>query len=378
MLTNLHCNISTWSLISEFTTKMFSSKKLQNDKASIEVNVDEVLIVLGTSRSNMSTEDDFDWDNDPARSYVSIEDQRRVIRKKKKEQKAGETPASQALPNDLSTAEPSSIKRMIEMFMNLVSVNVNKIHIRFEDDFYSHQEGPYAFGITMNSLSINNTNKEIQFRAPLDLNYEEVIPQNDKNLFLKHILLQDISIYWNSDEEVYIPYKVVDSTVGSDQKIFEHNHLEPEEFRILMIQPFKDVKEYMRDGKLSRTINKDVKFDYLINPFSIDVNISYYRLEDKEVRDHPHPRFQLTALISTVSLIVKPRILNDIRQFMEYFQNQMMLPYLQRFKPRRRPLTTHLYSKDPSIRRVRRIIVRDWICYIIWANRLKKVLANNV
>lgn len=358
--------------------RCFHLNKLQNDKASIEVNVDELLIVLGTSQSNMSTEDDFDWDKDPANSYISIEDQRRVIPKKKVEQKKEESKGSKSLPSDTATSEPSSIKMALEMFLNLVSVNVNKIHIRFEDDFYSHQEGPYAFGLTMNSLNINSTNKEIQFRSPLDLNYEEVTPENNKNLFLKHILLQDISVYWNSNEEVYIPYTTVERTNKMSQKIFEHNHLEPEEFRILMIQPFKDVKQYMKDGRLSRTINKDVKFDYLINPFSVDINISYYRLEDKDVRDHPHPRFQLTALVSTIALVVKPHILSDIRQFMEYFQFQMMLPYLKRFKPRRRPLTTHLYSKDPSIRRVRRMIVRDWFAYIIWSNRLKKVLKNNV
>ena len=187
-------------LIKEFTTKKFSSKKV-SEKASVEVTVDEILVVLGTSRANLSNEEDFDWDKDPARSFVSIEDERRRLprkKKKAKEESEEKKEGTKALPPDTQTSDPSILKMVIELFMNVLSVNVNKIHIRFEDDFYSYIEGPYSFGMTLNSFNINSTNKAINFRSPLDLNYEEVTPDNDKNLFLKHILMQDISIYWNN------------------------------------------------------------------------------------------------------------------------------------------------------------------------------------
>jgi len=50
---------------------------------------------------------------------------------------------------------------------------------------------------------------------------------------------------------------VQEKTVRMDQKIFDHAYIEPEEFRVLMIQPFKDVKKYMAEGKLSRRLNRD-------------------------------------------------------------------------------------------------------------------------
>lgn len=195
MLTNLNCNISSLSLIHEFTTKKFSSKKLQSDKASIEVTVDEILVVVGTSQANMSSYDDFDWNQDPAGTYISIEEERRRLPKKKKAKKAEEEKKqhTRELPETTQATSPESIKMVIEMFMNLISINVNKIHIRFEDDFFAFsKDGPYGFGITLNSLNINSTDKEIEFRGPLDMNYEEVHPKDGKNLFLKHILLQDI------------------------------------------------------------------------------------------------------------------------------------------------------------------------------------------
>ena len=296
MLTNFHWNISTLSLIHEFTTKKLTSKNLQSEKASIEVTVDEILIVLGPSRANNSTVDDFDWDRDPSKTYVSIEEQRRRVRKKSKKKEAEKAEENKQLPSDTRTNSPDSIKMAIEMFMNLVSINVNKIHIRFENDdfcFYGDRIKdclpPYAFGLVLNSLNINspitnNRKTQIQFRSPLDLNYEEVYPDDDRNLFVKHILLQDIAVYWNSNEEVYIPYHTEEKTLNMDQKIFEHNYLDPEEFRVLMIQPFKDVQQYMQDGKLSRRLDRKWYFDYLINPFTIEINMSYYRLEDKDVK----------------------------------------------------------------------------------------------
>ena len=172
--------------------------------------------MLGTSRANMSSDDDFEWDDNPAQSYVSIEEERRGISEKEKKKKAevekkrleeAKTDPKK-LPDSKTASPPESLKMAIEMFMSLISVNVNRIHFRFEDDFYSHIEGPYSFGFTLSSLNVNSTTKEIEFRSPLDLNYQEVTPENDQNLFLKHILVRDVAVYWNSRDKMHIPYSV--------------------------------------------------------------------------------------------------------------------------------------------------------------------------
>ena len=115
-----------------------------------------------------------------------------------------------------------------------------------------------------------------------------------------------------------------------------------------------------------------------MNPFTIEINMSYYRLEDKDVKKHKYPRFQLIALISTLRLTIKPRLIDDLKNLMEYLQNQMMLPFLQRYKPRRRPLSPSIYPVTHANSAVRRRIIKDWFAYVIWANRLKKVLRNDV
>jgi len=106
--------------------------------------------------------------------------------------------------------------------------------------------------------------------------------------------------------------------------------------------------------------------------------MSYYRLEDKDVKKHKYPRFQFVALVSTFKMTVRPRLIDDLKNFMEYMQNQMMLPFLQRYKPRRRPLSPSIYPVTHVNKGVRRKIIKDWFAYVIWANRLKKVLQNNI
>jgi len=79
----------------------------------------------------------------------------------------------------------------------LIQLNVSKIHIRFEDDYFA-ADSPYSLGILVDSLNVNTANKDIWFSDPMDLEYQEYDPPNPNDLFLKHILVGGVSVYWNS------------------------------------------------------------------------------------------------------------------------------------------------------------------------------------
>lgn len=327
----------------------------------------------------MSTDADFDSDDNPAQSYISIEDERRADTKAERDKKlqADAQADAKKLPDSTTASPPEALKMAIEAFMSLVSVNVNRVHVRFEDDYFSYVEGPYSFGLTLSSLNVNSTTKEIAFRAPLDLNYQEVTPDSDKNLFLKHILVRDVAVYWNSRDRMHIPSAVQRKAAAKARKSPHGTAIDQDELRMLMLEPFED-PQFVRRRSDASGMAQGSEYNYIVNPFTIDVNMSYYRLEDDQVRKHPHDRFNLTALVSSIRLTLRPSILPDLRQLMEYFQFQMMLPYLRRYKPRRRPLTIKVGSREPAVRRVRRQIIKDWLSYVVWSNRLKRVLANDV
>ena len=54
-------------------------------------------------------------------------------------------------------------------------MTVNKIHIWFEDDFFAG-DNPYSFGLVINELKVYNYEKDITFKTPTSINYEEINP----------------------------------------------------------------------------------------------------------------------------------------------------------------------------------------------------------
>jgi hypothetical protein len=106
------------------------------------------------------------------------------------------------------------------MFLKLITIDITKIHIRYEDDFYSGKD-PYSFGIILDSFKIYNYQKDITFDEPLDIKYEEIWPIETDGLHLKKIECNDVRIYWNSKSPAYIPDSLMEDTRESRDQIFE-------------------------------------------------------------------------------------------------------------------------------------------------------------
>lgn len=126
------------------------------------------------------------------------------------------------------------------MFLKLVTLDINKIHIWYEDDFYS-DKNPYSFGVILDSLKVFNYEKDVKFEEPLDIKYEEFWPAETDNLHLKKIEMIDIWIYWNSQSAAYIPESLLEHTKSSWNNIFEA--MGADQIHHLMMTPFEQTKE---------------------------------------------------------------------------------------------------------------------------------------
>jgi len=106
------------------------------------------------------------------------------------------------------------------LFLKIVTLAINKIHIRYEDDFFVPQQ-PYSFGLVLDSFKVFNYDKDVKFDEPLDIKYTEFWPAETDNLYLKKIELNDLWVYWNSSSPSYIPESLLEETKSSWNKIFE-------------------------------------------------------------------------------------------------------------------------------------------------------------
>lgn len=92
--------------------------------------------------------------------------------------------------------------------MNLIQANITRVHIWFEDDYFGY-ESPYSMGILLDSLNVNTPSRDIEFDNPFDLEYWEINPPNPNSLYLKHILVGGVGIYWTSKSKSLIPSELM-------------------------------------------------------------------------------------------------------------------------------------------------------------------------
>ena len=140
----------------------------------------------------------------------------------------------------MTEESPSALVNAFWMFLKLITLDVNKIHIWYEDDFYEDKQ-PYSFGVILDSFKVYNYEKDVKFDEPLDIKYEEFWPAETDNLHLKKIEMNDVWVYWNSNSPAYIPESLLEQTKSSWDKIFEA--MGADQIHQLMMTPFNQTKE---------------------------------------------------------------------------------------------------------------------------------------
>ena len=84
----------------------------------------------------------------------------------------------------------------------------------------------------------------------------------------------------------------------------------------------------------------------------------------------------LCVQTTAVSVRLNPAILCDLKHLIQRFQSQFLLRDLKQYRPHRRPITEvpdHLQNKA-SLKRKRKLIVRDWFFFVVWFIRLRKII----
>ena len=76
-----------------------------------------------------------------------------------------------------------------------------------------------------------------------------------------------------------------------------------------------------------------------------------------------------------------PDLVTTLHALNEYIENYYIAQDLKQYRPQRKPITAlQLKSvskkvlKSESFKRKRRNVVRDWLYYIVWYVRLKRIL----
>jgi len=138
--------------------------------------------------------------------------------------------------------EPPMIGIGIRLFRG-VKFEIKNIHIRYEDDFFA-ANSPFSFGFTIEKISLDNSEQEEQAQ----------------NAFIKLFEIKNMSVYWNSLSEMFIPTSVYDMSLGDE---FKYGIFEFIEANII-----HDMMKDMFNNKIG------MQNSYLIDPFSSRIQIA--------------------------------------------------------------------------------------------------------
>jgi hypothetical protein len=93
---------------------------------------------------------------------------------------------------------------MMDTIMNFlggVKLELKRIHIRYEDDYFQHHR-PFSFGFMIDSISLDNSETDWTFESPGSILITKNRPDNT---VIKELAIKNIKLYWNSMSEIFIP-----------------------------------------------------------------------------------------------------------------------------------------------------------------------------
>lgn len=217
MIRDLRCRINKLQLVHELftkniTQKLFGGGKDTSDEDVVDTPVtvewDEILLILGpslkymTNHENTNMEDNIDdaeesmevvdLDTYDTFHYLKMIESRlrhRLLKQKRQEKLDRKKKAKEAIEERRKRTtqeefDPESIIKNFSLVLKLLNISINKVHIRYEEDYFVMRE-PYSFGLVVSSISLKSFDKDIKFKTPIDVTYEEFYPSNKKNLQLK-------------------------------------------------------------------------------------------------------------------------------------------------------------------------------------------------
>lgn len=229
----------------------------------------------------------------------------------------------------------------------LINIKVSNVHIRFEDDQLINAQGNIGMGLTFKSLELNLA--------------ADGIMKNNSFKF------ENINVYWEPSPKMLIPSKTFTDNLDKDNVINEKYY------------------EYIKTLKLNYNPVEGVMF--LINNFNcmgsfgikvVDSGNLDFFARNKE----KNFKFYIQIATSELNLSIYPDILQIFQSTADFMKSFYIIEPIQDFKPMRKPYKnsdlTKKYKKDPGFKFKRKMVVRDWLYYLVWFYRFKNAIYGNV
>lgn len=243
-----------------------------------------------------------------------------------------------------NTEKPSSVGAYVQKILKTLTLTVNNLHIRYEDDIYPYLS-PFACGVCFESLTIKTDSLETAFiRAD---SAETVRKAPHKDAVCKDCFLTNFVLYMSPLAGMLIPTSLWEATLSSPIGIFDA--LPAYEIRELILQ--ESAEKF--NGSLSN----------FISPITLHL---WLQLEDKG--------FTLNLPLPAVTVRITSAMAASTKSFMDYFVNVQLWGHLRRYRPYERISTATHQGEARWVGAKRKKVVRKWFLHAFRFIRYKKKL----
>ena len=244
----------------------------------------------------------------------------------------------------LPPEKPSSVGAYIQKVLKTLTLTVNNLHIRYEDDIYPYLS-PFACGVCFESLTIKTDSLETAFTRVDSAETVRRAPRKDA--VCKDFSLTNFVVYMSPLAGMLIPTSLWEATLSSPIGIFDA--LPAYEIRELILQ--ESAEKF--NGSLSN----------FISPMTLHL---WLQLEDKG--------FTLNLPLPAVTIRITSAMAASTKSFMDYFVNVQLWGHLRRYRPYERISTATHQGEARWVGVKRKKAVRKWFLHAFRFIRYKKKL----
>ncbi|RCN41930.1 hypothetical protein ANCCAN_12090 [Ancylostoma caninum] len=172
--------------------------------------------------------------------------------------------------------QDSFAEKMVTQVIKNLQVSVGNIHIRFEDK-YTNRHRPFVAGVTLEKLDFQTTNED----------WIPTIHRDIVKIFHKLVLLDNLSVYWNSDSELF-------SDIHDKAEIR------------------KKLKATIHTGK-----SPPAGYKYILEPISMQAKLKLNQKPETDGTNWKTPKIDLSVDMKALALAIGKFQYQDILLFLE-------------------------------------------------------------
>ncbi|KAL4508122.1 hypothetical protein ABPG72_021495 [Tetrahymena utriculariae] len=281
-----------------------------------------------------------------------------------------------------------AIEEKLKEMLEKLKISINRIHIRLEDDDISYQN-PISIGLLIENLLLLPQKSEVLSvinTKVVDLRVDQIQQNRESIKQLKFLQITNLTVYLKNKSEQAIPDSLLREVAYQTMGILEA--IKFDDLRNFLIKQFFQSSDDLHIFKIIRIHlikcnyvhttspktqnNSHVTTNAQLNSVNMLSSQSHVQFINSQIANMQN-NYLIQISVTQPEITINKEYFITLKEITEFLKNQTYWPYLQRFKPKLRPIVQQFNKNITEVqKKVNQQIIKDWFRVVIWKLRLQK------